>query len=160
MLLMVLLMRRAIVHIIVTTRRMMRSTVQTRVAVGVRNMRRTGLVHTLARTTSWRSRSWTGRINGRILDIHEGLAHPNSVAGVGSTIIRVRLTVVRAGVIVWERRRISLLSTLAWTTTSRLALRGTACASLTTSRSQRVGLLLRGLLRLMGGGRFAMIVRP
>lgn len=114
---MMLLMGRTVVHIVITSGMMVRSTIQARVVIGVRARWRCGLVHTLVRGTG--RRSWTRTrwwINRRILDVHERLTHSNAIARVGATVVRIGLAVIRVGVIVGEGRRISLLSALAWST--------------------------------------------
>lgn len=152
-----LLVRRPVVHIVITTRMMMRSAIQSRVAVGVRAWWYTGLTQSYTLTSSSRSRSLRSgsgrRINRRILDVHERLAHPNSITSVRSTIVGIRLAVVRSRVVIWQRRRIALLAALP---SARLALGRAAGTSLTSGGRERM--LCRGLLRCVRGGRFAMIV--
>jgi len=115
MVLLVLLM--PIVYIIITTWVMMRSTIQARMTVRVGSALRTSLIHSFTGTRRrgrW-SRSTRGVYRG-ILDIHEWLPHSDTIAGIGATVIGIRLTVVWIGIIVGKWGRVPLLTTLSGTT--------------------------------------------
>ena len=145
MLVMLLMVRGVIVHIVVATMMVMRTTVQSRVIVGVSTGGRTRLVYSFTCTRCRRCGSRSRGINGGIFDIHEWLAHAHTISRIGSTVIGVWLAVVRIRVIIGKRWGwVSLLASLT-RSASRLPLRATG-ASLTASRGQRG---LRRLLRLM-----------